>query len=88
MPLARACLLALILSCPLAAFGQSQKFDVAQVAEGVYAVVRRDAPGYAVESNSVSIVCDEDVIVVDAQSNAAAFQLPSAPPLRPSASLR
>ncbi|HVG30816.1 MAG TPA: MBL fold metallo-hydrolase [Pyrinomonadaceae bacterium] len=69
---ARACLLALVLSCVPAALGQSQKFDVVRIAEGVYAVVRRDAPGFAVESNSLFIVCDDGVIVVDAQSNTAA----------------
>ena len=47
------------------------KFDVVKLAEGVYAVVRRDPPGFAVESNSLFIIGDDGVIVVDAQSNVA-----------------
>jgi glyoxylase-like metal-dependent hydrolase (beta-lactamase superfamily II) len=47
-------------------------FDVVKLAEGVYAAVRKDPPGFAVESNSLFIIGDDGVIVVDAQSNAAA----------------
>jgi cyclase len=54
------------------AAGAPDSFAVEQLGTDVYAVIRRDAPGYAVESNSVFIVGDDDVIVVDAQSNAAA----------------
>ena len=75
MSKARAFLLALLLSSTLSAVrGQSQpsKFDIVKIAEGVYAAVRKDAPGFAVESNSVFIVGDDGVIVVDAQSNLAA----------------
>jgi len=40
-----------------------------RLADGVYAAMRKDPPGFAVESNSVFIVGDDGVIVVDAQSN-------------------
>jgi cyclase len=49
--------------------GQGSKFHVERLAEGVYAVVRNDPPGLAVESNSLFIIGEKDVIVVDAQSN-------------------
>ena len=57
---------ALLASSPLASARQAlpAKFDVVKVAEGVYAAVRRDPPGFAVESNSVFIVGDDGVIVV------------------------
>lgn len=68
------CLLALLPSTPPAADARTPpaKFDVLKLSEGVYAAVRRDPPGFAVESNSVFIVGDDGVIVVDAQSNLAA----------------
>lgn len=40
-------------------------FAVEQVADGVYAAMRREAPGLAFDSNSIWIVNDEDVVVVD-----------------------
>jgi cyclase len=68
------CSLALLTLSPPAAAVQTPpaKFDVVKLAEGVYAAVRRDPPGFAVESNSVFIVGEDGVIVVDAQSNLAA----------------
>ncbi|HEX8068658.1 MAG TPA: MBL fold metallo-hydrolase [Pyrinomonadaceae bacterium] len=72
MSLARLCLFALVLAAPLTILGQSNKFEVVRVAEGVYAALRREPPGFAVESNSLFVVCKDDVLVVDAQSNAAA----------------
>ena len=51
---------------------RSPKFELVKVAEGVYAALRKEPPGFAVESNSVFIVGDSDVIVVDTQSNSAA----------------
>jgi cyclase len=41
-------------------------FDVQKIAEGVYAVIRKDLPGLMVDANNVFIINDEDVIVVDA----------------------
>lgn len=46
-------------------------FHVQQLGDGIYAVIRDDPPGFAVESNSLFIICADDVVVVDAQSNAA-----------------
>ena len=71
MLLARVCLFALILATPLVASGQSEKFETVKLADGVYAAIRKEPPGFAVESNSVFIICDNEVIVVDAQSNQA-----------------
>jgi cyclase len=41
-------------------------FEVQKIAEGVYAVIRKDLPGLMVDANNVFIINDEDVIVVDA----------------------
>ena len=40
-------------------------FEVQKLAEGVYAVVRKDLTGLMVDANNVFIINDEDVIVVD-----------------------
>ena len=42
------------------------RFDVQKIADGVYAVIRTDPPGLMVDGNSLFIVNDEDVVVVDA----------------------
>ncbi len=47
----------------------SAQFHLERVAPGVYAAIRTEPPGQAFESNSVFIVGDSGVIVVDAQSN-------------------
>jgi cyclase len=65
-------LFAVVLAPVPVASGRQAKFDVVKLAEGVYAAVRRDPPGFAVESNSLFIIGDDGVIVVDAQSNLAA----------------
>ena len=65
MVVARVCLLALMLSSPLIASGQSAQFEVVKVAEGVYAAIRKEPPGLTVNANTVFIVNTEDVIVVD-----------------------
>jgi glyoxylase-like metal-dependent hydrolase (beta-lactamase superfamily II) len=44
-------------------------FTVTKLADGIYATVRNEPPGFAVESNSLFIIGPRDVIVVDAQSN-------------------
>lgn len=69
--LKRALLVALLCVSPLAAAAQSEKFEVVKVADGVYAAIRQEPPGFAVESNSVFIIRDDGVVVVDAQSNVA-----------------
>ena len=40
-------------------------FTLEPVAEGVYAAIRTEAPGYSFVANSVFIVNDDDVVVVD-----------------------
>jgi glyoxylase-like metal-dependent hydrolase (beta-lactamase superfamily II) len=71
-PLALVCLFALLTLPAHAAQTRPAKFDVVKLADGVYAAVRKDPPGFAVESNSLFVIGDDGVIVVDAQSNAAA----------------
>ncbi|HSF41994.1 MAG TPA: MBL fold metallo-hydrolase [Thermoanaerobaculia bacterium] len=48
-----------------AASGPASNFEVQPIAEGVYAVIRQDPPGLMVDANSVFIVNDDDVVVVD-----------------------
>src|SRR5690348_12617988 len=45
------------------------QFRVERVAPGVYATIRTEPPGQAFESNSLIIIGDTGVVVVDAQSN-------------------
>lgn len=68
---ARALLFMLLLATPLVAYAQSEKFEVVKLADNVYAAIRKDSPGFAVESNSVFIIREDGVVIVDAQSNAA-----------------
>jgi glyoxylase-like metal-dependent hydrolase (beta-lactamase superfamily II) len=65
MHLHRFVLLALFLTSPLLAFGQAGHFQMVQVAEGVYAATRTEPPGLTVNGNSVFIINNDDVIVVD-----------------------
>ena len=66
MSLARLCLLILFAAAAPAAFGQAGSFELVRLAEGVYVARRTEPPGLTVNANSVFIVNDEDVIVVDA----------------------
>jgi len=50
--------------------GAKSGFDVQELAPGVYAEIRREPPGLAVDCNVVFIVNDEDVFVVDANITA------------------
>src|SRR5215207_1350564 len=65
---ARACALAAAcwLASQGAAYGQAEKFEFVKVAEGVYAAVRSEPLAEPVDGNSVVIVNDDDVVVVDA----------------------
>jgi cyclase len=45
--------------------GQAANFDVQQLAEGVYAVIRKEPAGFMVDANNVFIIGDTDVLVVD-----------------------
>ena len=40
-------------------------FKIVKVANGVYAAIRTEPPGLTVNANSVFIINDEDVVVVD-----------------------
>jgi cyclase len=43
----------------------ARRFTVTPLAEGVYAVIRDDRPGFMVDANNLFIVNDADVVVVD-----------------------
>jgi cyclase len=43
----------------------ARRFTVTPLADGVYAVIRDDAPGFMVDANNLFIVNDRDVVVVD-----------------------
>ncbi|HEX8499738.1 MAG TPA: MBL fold metallo-hydrolase [Pyrinomonadaceae bacterium] len=62
---ARLSLLALFLLAPLPAFARAGDFELVKLAGGVYAAVRTEPPGLTVNGNSVFIINDEDVVVVD-----------------------
>ncbi|HWS90342.1 MAG TPA: MBL fold metallo-hydrolase [Pyrinomonadaceae bacterium] len=63
---ARLCLFALMVAAPLAAFGQTGNFETVKLAEGVYVARRTEPPGLTVNGNSVFIINEADVVVVDA----------------------
>ena len=54
----------IVLTCVTLA-AQAANFDVQQLADGVYAVIRREPPGFMVDANNVFIIGDTDVVVVD-----------------------
>lgn len=66
MSLARLCLCLIFFAAPLAAFGQTGNFELVKLAEGVYVARRTEPAGLTVNGNSVFIVNEADVIVVDA----------------------
>jgi cyclase len=55
-----------IISRPSKALNTARNFEVQKLAEGVYAVIRKDLPGLMVDANNVFIINDEDVMVIDA----------------------
>ncbi len=57
------------LSLALADAGPSPHIRVETLADGVVAFLRTEPPGLAFDSNSVAIINDDDVVVVDAQSS-------------------
>jgi glyoxylase-like metal-dependent hydrolase (beta-lactamase superfamily II) len=59
------CLVALFCFSPPALFAQAGNFEMVRVADGVYAALRKEPPGLTVNGNSVFIINDDDVIVVD-----------------------
>ena len=56
---------------PLADTRGDRGFSIDKLADGVYAVVRREPPGLATHANNVFIVNDEDVMVVDTSQSPA-----------------
>jgi glyoxylase-like metal-dependent hydrolase (beta-lactamase superfamily II) len=54
----------LLFAVPLLSSAQSQ-LEVVKVADGVYAALRKEPPGLTVNANSVFIINDADVVVVD-----------------------
>src|SRR4026208_1145358 len=65
MFLIRISLFLFILCSPLVASAQSGNFEMVKVADGVYAAIRTEPPGLTVNGNSVFIINDDDVVVVD-----------------------
>jgi glyoxylase-like metal-dependent hydrolase (beta-lactamase superfamily II) len=53
-------------AAPAAGHAERGGFTVEKLAEGIYAAVRTDPPGLMVDANSLFIVNDADVVVVDA----------------------
>lgn len=65
MFLARVCLFSLLLLSPPVALCQSVDFEVVKVADGVYAAIRKEPPGLTVNANTIFIINETDVVVVD-----------------------
>ena len=42
-----------------------QRFEIERIAEGVYAAIRKEPPGLMFDANSIFIINDDDVVVVD-----------------------
>jgi cyclase len=57
---------AILLALVVTVATQASNFDVQQLADGVYAVIRREPAGFMVDANNVFIIGDTDVVVVDA----------------------
>lgn len=65
MFLIRISLFLVILCSPLVVSAQSGSFEMVKIADGVYAAIRTEPPGLTVNGNSVFIINDDDVVVVD-----------------------
>jgi len=63
--LMRALLFLFFLTLPATAFAVTPNFKIVKVANGVYAAIRTEPPGLTVNANTVFIINDEDVVVVD-----------------------
>lgn len=86
---ARALTFALLLWVAPSVFAQAEGADIVKVAEGVYASVRREPPGLMFNSNTVFIINEDDVVVVDtnispasARENLAALRRLTKKPVR------
>jgi len=58
-------LLLVVALFPFAALAQTGNFDTVKVADGIYAAIRKEPHGLTTNANSVFIINDDDVIVVD-----------------------
>ena len=65
MSLTRLFVIALVLLSPLIVLGQENNFELVKAGDGVYAAIRKEPPGLTVNGNSVFIINDDYVIVVD-----------------------
>ena len=65
MTVSRIYVLALMLSAPSFVLSETNNFEMVRVTDGVYAAIRKEPPGLTVNGNSVFIINDHDVIVVD-----------------------
>lgn len=65
MSFIRFLLFTLLISLPLNASAQVGNFEMVKVADGVYAAIRKEPPGLTVNGNSVFIINDDEVVVVD-----------------------
>jgi glyoxylase-like metal-dependent hydrolase (beta-lactamase superfamily II) len=54
---------AVFAACPSLTFAQN--FEVQKLADGVYAVIRKEPPGLMFDANNVFIINEQDVVVVD-----------------------
>lgn len=61
--------LAVVAAAGVALAAQASNFDVQQLADGVYAVIRREPAGFMVDANNVFIIGDSDVVVVDSNGS-------------------
>jgi glyoxylase-like metal-dependent hydrolase (beta-lactamase superfamily II) len=57
--------MAVVVAAGVALARQASNFDVQQLADGVYAVIRREPAGFMVDANNVFIIGDTDVVLVD-----------------------
>jgi cyclase len=55
----------LFFALQLSAFARASDYAVQQVADGVYAVMRKEPPGLTVNANVVFIINEDDVVMVD-----------------------
>jgi cyclase len=59
------CLIIFLFLQPTGTHAQSEQFEMVKVADGVYAAIRKEPPGLTVNGNSVFIINEQDVIIVD-----------------------
>src|SRR5689334_12057209 len=58
-------LLFTLLAFTTSAFAITPRFKIVKLSDGVYAAIRTEPPGLTVNGNSVFIINDDDVVVVD-----------------------